>query len=170
MSEVNDFLKAISQNPEAKKLFREAGEPADMAEAARLFAEIAEKTGISVSPEAIQEFLESKEKIQKEMTARAEGAVKVALDEDELDNVSGGADAECASTVNAGEWCWISDGCDYVFHHYEAEQYDVTRESSLCENMGTTYSFDDATDGWEDWDVKCKGLPDSLPDFGPDDD
>ena len=49
MGEIKDFLKALSENPEARKLMQEAKEPANAEEAAALYAEIAEKTGISVT-------------------------------------------------------------------------------------------------------------------------
>lgn len=168
MSDVKDFLKELSRNPEAVKLLKQAKEPAGIEEAAALYAEIANKTGISVSRETILELLQKKESIQQDITAKAEGAVKEALDEDALENVAGGAGAECESTVNQGEWCWFSDGCAYVINYYEAEKYHDSEDIFVCENLGNNASFKDAADGWEDWDAICKGLPDSEPDYGPD--
>ncbi len=158
MSEAKDFLKALSENPEAAKMIRSTKEPTNIREAAELYAGIAKKTGISVSKETILEFLEKKEKVQQNITAKAESDVKVALSDDALDYVAGGGSAECQSTVNIGEWCWVSDGCSVFINYYEAEGYDPSRN---CENMSLTYSFDDAIDGWEDWDAKCQGLPDN---------
>ena len=71
MSEVKDFLKAISQNPKAMEMIRAAEEPADIEKAAVLYAEVAEKSGITVSKETIQSLLEGKERIQKENTEKA---------------------------------------------------------------------------------------------------
>ena len=124
MSEVKDFLKALSENPEAKKLMKEAKEPASLEEAAALYADIAAKTGISVAKETILEFLEKKEKVQQAESAKAEGTVKQALDEEALDEVAGGSDYEkhntaCDTTYYKGEWCWFSDSCAVVISYYD---------------------------------------------------
>lgn len=120
MNEVRNFLKALNENPTAKELMKAAKEPANAEEAAALYADIAEKAGIAVSKETIAEFLKTKEKNQQQATAAAEGAVKAALSEDDLDNVAGGgANEQCASTYDEGEWCWFSDSCSYVVSYYD---------------------------------------------------
>ena len=53
MCEVKEFLKALRLNPEALEMMREAEEPASIEEAVKLYASIAEKTGISVSKETV---------------------------------------------------------------------------------------------------------------------
>ena len=120
MSEVKDFLKALNENPKAKELIKAAKEPANAEEAAALYADIAEKAGICVSKETIQEFLKNKESRQQEVTAKAEGLVKAALGEDDLESVAGGGqDERCSSTFDKGEWCWFSDSCSYVISYYD---------------------------------------------------
>lgn len=120
MSEVKDFLKALNENPKAKELIKAAKEPANADEAAALYADIAEKAGICVSKETIQEFLKNKESRQQEVTAKAEGLVKAALGEDDLESVAGGVqDERCSSTFDRGEWCWFSDSCSYVISYYD---------------------------------------------------
>ena len=123
MNEVKDFLKALNENPKAKELIKAAKEPANAEEAAALYADIAEKAGIAVSKETIAAFLKGKEENQQQATAKAEGAVKAALNEDDLENVSGGGkDERCDSTFDWGEWCWFSDSCSYVISYYDDKQ------------------------------------------------
>ena len=123
MSEVKDFLKALNENPKAKELIKAAKEPANAEEAAALYADIAEKAGIAVSKETIAAFLKGKEENQQQATAKAEGAVKAALNEDDLENVAGGGkDERCDSTFDRGEWCWFSDSCSYVISYYDDKQ------------------------------------------------
>ena len=83
-------MKALSGNPEARKMLKASREPANPEEAAALYAEIAEKNGISVTKETIRQLLEAKEKAQQTATAQAESAVKQTLDEDSLEGVAGG--------------------------------------------------------------------------------
>lgn len=118
MSTVKDFVQALTTNPKAAELLKEAGEPANIEEAAALYADIAEKAGISVSGKIIREMLEGREAIQKNITAKAEGAVKEALAEAELDTVAGGQRPECASTYEPNEWCWVSDSCSVIITSY----------------------------------------------------
>lgn len=119
MSGIEDFLKALYGNPEAKKLMQEAKEPGSMAEAAAMYAEIAEKAGIDVSKETIQGLLEEKEKGQQAITAEADRAVKQSLDEKDLENVAGGANDGCADTHSPGEWCWFTDSCSVIISYYD---------------------------------------------------
>ena len=114
MSSIKDFVQALTANPKAVELLKEAGEPANIEEAAALYADVAEKAGISVSGATIREMLEGREAIQKNITAKAEGAVKEALAEAELDTVAGGQRPECASTYLPNEWCWVSDSCSVI--------------------------------------------------------
>ena len=123
MSEIKDFLKALSENPEARKLMQEAKEPANAEEAAALYAEIAEKTGISVTEDAIRKLLEEKEKIQQAATAKAEGAVKESLDLKDLDAVAGGKDPRCEDSFIPGEWCWFSDSCSVIITSYSDQSH-----------------------------------------------
>ena len=56
MSTVKDFLKELRESPKGMELLNAAKEPANAEEAAQLYADIAEKAGISVSQETICEF------------------------------------------------------------------------------------------------------------------
>ena len=126
MNDINNFVKAFSENPEARKMMSEAKEPANAAEAAELYAEIAEKAGISVTRETVQKLLEEKEKNQKAATAKAESAVKEALTLKDLDAVAGGVqDPTCGSSYSPGEWCWFSDSCSVVINYYN--DHDITQ-------------------------------------------
>ena len=124
MSEMKDFLKALSENTTARELIKAAKEPADIGEAAALYADIAEKAGIRVSEETIREFLKAKEASQQAQSADAEGTVKEALGEEALDAVAGGTEYEkqnaaCDTTYDKGEWCWFSDSCSIVISYYD---------------------------------------------------
>ena len=122
MSEVKDFLKAISQNHKAMEMIRAAEEPADIEKAAVLYAEVAEKSGITVSKETIQSLLEGKERIQKENTEKAENTVKEALSDSDLDSVAGGVVYNnCESEATSTDWCWFSDACDLAWNWYGDE-------------------------------------------------
>ena len=103
-----------------------AKEPANAEEAAALYADIAEKAGICVSTETIQEFLKNKESRQQEVTAKAEGLVKAALGEDDLESVAGGANEGCDDTHTDGEWCWFTDSCSYIITYYGSDQNSQT--------------------------------------------
>ena len=148
MSEVKDFLKALSGNPEAKKLMKEAKEPASLEEAAALYADIAEKTGISVTKETIQEFLAEKEKVQQAQSAKAESAVKEALSDEALETVAGGGDyekvnEECSSTYNPGEWCWFSDSCSVIISYYDGSgQPAQAQDNESVSSDSSSSSFD----------------------------
>ena len=75
--------------------------------------------------------MNAREKIQQAQTAKAEGEIKTALNEDDLESVAGGVDGEeggektnnigCESTTKSAEeeWCWFSDACNYVVNYYE---------------------------------------------------
>ena len=121
MDEMKDFLKKLCENPKAQELISQAKEPAGMEEAAAMYADIAEKAGISVSKDTLQQFLTTKEKAQQEATGKAEGAVKQALGENDLESVAGGSrDPRCQDTFETeGEWCWFTDACDFVISYYD---------------------------------------------------
>ena len=149
MSTVKDFLKELRESPKGMELLNAAKEPANAEEAAQLYADIAEKAGISVSKETICEFLKGKEQIQKAVAAKAEENLKSALSENDLDNVAGGAEIEgkqisCKDTFMPGEWCWVSDYCSVVISSYD----DLLIQPN--EKDDDTYKFDyfDPGDGW----------------------
>ncbi len=118
MSKVNDFFKAISKDPEARKLLKDMKEPESPEEAAELYVGIAAKLGFSdITKESVAQFLAVKENVQKAVSAKAEADVKEVLDEDSLEAVSGGGDG-CSSTFEPHEWCWFSDSCGVVINYY----------------------------------------------------
>ena len=162
MSSIKDFVQALTTNPKAVELLKEAGEPANIEEAAVLYADVAEKAGISVSKETICALLEQKEKIQQELTAKAESAVKEALDENALESVAGGIEGEkmdkCASTAIPGEWCWFSDACSLVINYYDYPnlKYDEEAYNKAKEKYGGVEDFD----SFEVWTKEDEALPD----------
>jgi hypothetical protein len=103
--------------------FRAPIHKASVEEAAELYAGIAAKTGFSIPKDAILAFLKEKEVSQQAQSAKAEGAVKEALDEASLEAVAGGTEYEkknpgCDTTYDKGEWCWFSDSCSLVISYY----------------------------------------------------
>ncbi len=145
MNEAKEFLKTLSQNPEAVEMIKAAGEPAGIEEAAALYADVAAKTGINVSRESILAILDAKEKIQKEKTARAENAVKEALDERELERVAGGVVYNnCEAEATSTDWCWFSDACDLAWNWYSADDiYIPTDENGKPIKKTYVYVEDD---------------------------
>ena len=119
MSEMKDFLTALVKNPEAKELLKGLKEPSGAEEAAELYADIAAKTGTSISKDAILAILKEKEAIQQARSAKAEGAVRQALEENDLESVAGGANPGCDDTHSPGEWCWFTDSCEFVISYYD---------------------------------------------------
>ena len=131
MGEAKDFLKTISQNPKAVEMLKAAGEPASIEEAAALYADVAAKSGISVTKESIQTILNAKEKFQKEKTAKAENAVKEALSEGALENVAGGVVyTNCEAEASSTEWCWFSDACDLAWNWYSADDIYIPKDEN----------------------------------------
>ena len=136
MNEIKEFLKALTSDPRAKELLQGMKEPASMEETAEQYGIIAEKLGFSISRENILEYLNIREKMQKEQTANAEGAVKTALSEEDLQSVAGGIYTNCSSTSQPAdkEWCWFSDACHYVINFYE-DDHPPVQTSVYCDNM-----------------------------------
>ena len=122
MSEMKDFLTALVKNPEAKELLKGLKEPSGAEEAAELYADIAAKTGTSISKDAILAILKEKEAIQQARSAKAEGAVRQALEENDLESVAGGANPGCDDTHSPGEWCWFTDSCSFVISYYDSAE------------------------------------------------
>ena len=119
------FPEGAQRERGSEKLFKVAKEPASIEEAAELYADIAAKTGTSIPKDAILAFLKEKEVSQQAQSAKAEGAVKQALDEEALDAVAGGDggyvkhNTACDTTFDPGEWCWFSDSCSLVISYYD---------------------------------------------------
>lgn len=160
MSDIYDSLKALSENEEAKKLFRAAKEPAGIEEAAELYADIAAKTGNSIPKDAILALLKEKEARQRAQSAKAEGAVKKALDEEALDAVAGGANPGCDDTHSPGEWCWFTDSCEFVISYYDEpacklDSYNYPVKPKKYSTIEEEYPFDPDNEGFNGEDLVC---------------
>ena len=153
---MKDFLKEFSQNPKAQELIRGVKEPATPEEAAVMYADIAEKAGVSVSKDTLQKLLTAKENAQQEATAKAEGAVKQALGENDLEAVAGGANPGCDDTHDPGEWCWFTDSCEYVIIYYckmDADNYPVKPKTYTM--IEEEYPFNPNNDAFNGPDLVC---------------
>ena len=120
MNEVREFFKAFSADPRGKELLKAAKEPKTAEEAADMYVGIAKELGVSVSREEMMEFVQAREKDQQAETARAQSAVKTAVEEEELDRVAGGLGDNliCMDTFSPHEWCWANDSCTYLINIY----------------------------------------------------
>ena len=163
MNELKEFLNALAANPKARDLLKEMKEPASMEEAAAMYADIAEKAGISVSKDTIREFLASKEKAQQEATARAAEAVKESLTDADLDTVAGGEgpNSGCASTFVPHEWCWFSDSCAYIINDYSSK-YNLPHSPADADYVNDFYNTSE-TNGWTVLDEKPDDDEDNTP-------
>lgn len=159
MNEVKEFLMALRKDPKAKAFLKEMQETKNVEEAAEKYVEAAGNLGFSVTKESIMGFLEAEEKQMRKITADAENAVKVALDETDLDAVAGGngaagkANEICDSTFLPHEWCWFSDVCSYIINKYNMP-VDQGDDTIACEDtILAPKPFDE--NGWEDIDLEC---------------
>jgi len=157
MNEIKEFLKAIVTDPRAKELLKGMKEPATTEEAVEQYVMIAKKLGLSISREAILEYVSIREKVQQKQTAKAESEVKTALDEDALDSVAGGGDGDnsgCDSTTKDAdeEWCWFSDACNHVVTFYETVPNEPNYQYSTWDMCD-----DNAGDFWVEV-IKCSSL------------
>ncbi len=153
MNAINEFLRKISRDPQAKELLKGLKDPADAAEAAAQYAAVAEKLGLSVQKEDLQKFIEIKQQVHKEKAAEAEKAVKEAVPEQDLDSVAGGGagidesdyctaivtsgetiESRCSDSYMEGEWCWFTDSCSYVINGYDDGSNDEVdpKTQELC--------------------------------------
>ena len=153
MSEINDFLAALKNNPEAMKMIREAKEPDSLDEAVGMYVDIVEKAGVSVSKETLRTFFAGKIRSQMEAAQKADSDIKKALDETDLDSVAGGGIVDCNSTFEPGEWCWFSDVCSMVISTYEEANIPYKAADDL--NLGSdtyTYITETTFSQWENLD------------------
>ena len=139
MEEIKKFFETLKTNPKGKELLTAAKEPATLEEAADLYVGIAEKLGVSLSKENMIKFLQAREKYQQAISEKAEGAVKEALEEKDLDTVAGGAGGatQCADTFAPGEWCFITDSCAFVINYYDEAA--IGQDGSTCPNAASSY-------------------------------
>ena len=124
MEEVIRFLDALKENPEMQALLKDQPKPANDEEAAAVYACIAEKAGYSVTKEDILRAQQDLESRRKKQTEADTDRMKVALEEDDLDQVAGGEGYYlCDSTYRVdGEWCWFSDSCSAIVLYYDDDK------------------------------------------------
>ena len=122
MDQVRDFLNALRNDPKARELARDMKQPETAAETAECYVQLAQAMGYHLTGKDMLEGLKALEQEQQERTAKANSKVeKIALDDDDLDAVTGGYNASpaaCAKTYKEGEWCWMTDSCARLVADY----------------------------------------------------
>ena len=160
MNDVKKLLRAIAKDPKAKELLKGVKDPETVDEAVELYAGIADKLGFAVSKENLKEFLTAKEEAQQALTAKVEGDVKVALKDEVLESVAGGAVTKCADTFAPGEWCWVTDSCAVVINYYDDPAI-APDNTYTCPSSALSIDTKDVIGGesgaWEDWNEVCLG-------------
>ena len=167
MNETKEFLVALGKDPQAKKLLKEMKKTANAEETAEQYLSIAEKLGYSVTKESLLGYLKDKEKIIREKTAKAESAVKEALDDETLETVAGGAadpaNPGCVSTFVPGEWCWVMDSCwALIISDYTGDDLNEvdTTPNDLCRGEMYSVNASACEMGMGDWSMvkeECVG-------------
>ena len=161
MNHVEDFLKALVTDPRAKEIMQGMKEPANVEEAAEEYFAIAEKLGFTLAKKDLLNCLKAKEQAHQAVAAKAEHAVKEALDETDLDAVAGGAVTDCEDTFSPGEWCFVTDSCAYVITYYDDPSIKLDDTYSKCTNNATVIETRDVYAGegssWEEWRTNCAG-------------
>ena len=142
MNEVQELIRKLAMDPKGKELLAGAKEPETIREVADMYLGFAKELGIEVSREEILAFMRQKEKAQQAASEKAEKAVKVALEEQDLEKVAGGA--ECADTYQEGEMCWFTDSCSIIIKSYSGSGESAKDESAKDADLW----FYHVDDGW----------------------
>ncbi len=120
MDKFLEFLKTVQNDPAAKAQLKDMKDPQSGDEVVEGYSKIAKAMAYELTQDEIVEGLQSFVKEQQARTAKAENEVeKALLDEDDLENVSGGVSNPCRSSYDADDWCWLSDFCSSVIVIYE---------------------------------------------------
>lgn len=110
MENARKFFEETLKTEEAKAILAETEKPETEEETVKSYAEIAEKLGVELTVEEINEYFDSK-------SASGE------LDDSELSQLTGGANVKensaCSNTYKNKENCWLSDGCDFAIKKYD---------------------------------------------------
>ena len=115
MEKIQKLLDAIHTNPDAKSLTATMAAPSSHEDIVAGYARMAEAVGFDITPEEISSGIRALEAARRRLTAEAEA--KIALSDDNLDLVAGGA-AQCQETYTPGEWCWYTDSCNAIVYTY----------------------------------------------------
>jgi hypothetical protein len=119
MSKAKEFFEKLGTDNKAKELFKGKAEPKTGEELVEAYLDAAKQLGYDLTSEDIVAYIKEKQEKVQSGTDSAAKAVQ-ALPDDALDSVAGGGDhTECNDTFRDKENCWATDGCDYVFTHYD---------------------------------------------------
>lgn len=125
MENVKKFFEETLKTEEAKKLMSSYGHPDTPEELMRDYADIAKRLGVNLSTEEIEAYFKEK---AKKSTASGE------IDDDEIAQICGGRQTECAKSYVDRENCWWNDACDYINNDY-------TNYSCSQSYKGACYAF-----------------------------
>ena len=111
-------IETMLQDPRTGEWMKDKARPESQEEAVGVYAEIAEKLGLSLTAEDIMDYIRQAEQTCKDRTEKAAARIQELSDE-EVEQVSGGRDnSACVETYMDCENCRLMDGCDMVFQQY----------------------------------------------------
>ena len=123
MENAKKFFEEVIKTEEAKKLFATMEKPVAPEEVFEAYASVAKQLGIELTAEEAAEYLLATGQI-----------VGGEIDDEELAQLTGGAEAGCGNTFTHKEQCWFSDGCDIAIKKYDnyecAKEYNGIHEMS----------------------------------------
>ena len=112
MENAKKFFEEIIKTEEAKGLIASTEAPATEEARIAAYIDIAGKLGVELTADEINAYFATNIK-----------ADYAELDDDELEQlVGGGENADCESSYQHKENCWLNDGCDKVWRDYEGYQ------------------------------------------------
>ena len=112
MENARKFFEEVMKTEEAKNLLASVKNPETEQERTAAYLDIAGKLGVELTAEEIRAYF---------LSADLEVCGSVELDDEELDQLTGGAGGQnpmCKVTFRHAEDCWWNDGCDRFFQKY----------------------------------------------------
>ena len=152
MEKVKEFLKALSTNPDTRKLLGEEKE-VSRENALAAYAKAARALGFDLTAEQIDAGIQALEAEQKSRTDKAEATVGE-LELDELEQASGGFfqfPEVCEGSYNDQENCWFTDKCRMVISEYTemTNRWEVKLGKCRKTVKSTSWKCFDGMVGWD---------------------
>ena len=117
-NKLQELLKKVGSDPEARKKVEDLKKPADEKGAIAYYLEVSKRLGVTLTEEDIRQALAEMLKERQGKTDAAAEKVE-AMSEEALAEVSGGKYGnKCKDTYQKGEHCWFNDDCDFMINRY----------------------------------------------------
>lgn len=109
MENAKKFFEEIIKTEEAKQLITACEAPETPEDAIRTYAKIAKELGVELSEDEITAYFDNK---------LDNCAASKEIDDDELEQFTGGLRLPCFNSFVNRENCWWNDGCDLYMNQY----------------------------------------------------